>query len=1102
MRYSNTLLSIITAALLATGCSSSGGSSEGTSSGNALPKIDVDQVISILNGNVDISAFSSSASSAFKAPTAASCADGGSVQVYAIDDTEYKTPLLKVAATINPTTCDFNITSSDFISSEYADLSRQFLIRSIILEGAKKIEVAALKLKEGSDAGQVDPVATMLKEKFANAIEELKGNMESLKSFGVTDEAIVAAVGKIVEDFSKNFDATLTQLSKDVDSGLVKLDDTDFETEDSIGDVLDPTKREGKVSRILDALDDSNVKDSLALIDSSIEDAQLKSLSITEDDLRGELKKGVAIIKYQVIAHFAKLGLPVHDGFGNIIMYMPVPSEQKGDLPGTIFKVDYVDDTDGSIGDDFAIRVINPKSDFSSVSGKEGWFKQYFEHGTDIMVPATAINAFIANKDHFTTLETLGQTIGNISNQGGVDAFAAEPKLYGLTMGSDPKASIKSIVDVYKRGFLIQSFNEIMFTQMDRIFREFDGAKPDASVIDRVLALPVVAISDSETDDAFLSRLGSDESETYQYVVSRAGESLARALTLSSDNAKQLQLKEGFVIANDSVVKPLAGIALTATYMEAQGGDGDITFEKVPLSDFFGWMLDQFPEKSGAFDGKYIWLINFGDSSASGEPAPIAAPALAPEEPFNNPIIELAQTLTGDTTIAPERNFDETYSALNEALNIIYSKQAGGDLFGFEDAYGGDFVDFAGAASVDASVSFALEDSNGSVTLNSNQSLYLYPVFENVSTFEQKPFLELNSSATFNTGRYEVSTLNVYNYDLIFDESATPSESGSYRFTGNFELRVVDENGSLPIAQFPIFPGENHLDYPFFYDPSGTFFEPTPGGIPGGAPAGEDVFLTASGEIFFPGIITASGEIVGENILHYDHSTQSLTTTTEPKGKLSDATLKINVIYSSYDDGNGTNSETTTFTNGVDGAGEGALLEVKISGSQVATQSVMVDIPYWNTASGDIELFMHSNNFTFPPVDMNGTMPPPGDMNLSIEAKALFDAVEYYVGFPPFNDANTTLTWRNKDDINTTVDFTTTPPSGGSSDGVLTATAVGTPDGNLTSITFTHSLGTYTLIDFAPDGPSAIELTPTGLSTETFYFKNDMNGSMPPPMMP
>jgi hypothetical protein len=156
------------------------------------------------------------------------------------------------------------------------------------------------------------------------------------------------------------------------------------------------------------------------MLDNVLKKERLDRVVITPKDLKGKLTEGVAKLKYGVIESFVKLGLPVHDGQGNLIVFMPINIDKQGELPGEIFSLKFYDqdgELAGSVGDDFAIRVINPERDLAKATGNEEWFWSLNEN--DPKIPNSVIDTIILNKDHKITLETLGKKLNSISGGDG-----------------------------------------------------------------------------------------------------------------------------------------------------------------------------------------------------------------------------------------------------------------------------------------------------------------------------------------------------------------------------------------------------------------------------------------------------------------------------------------------------------------------------------------------------------------------------------------------------------------------------------------------------------------------------------------------------------
>ena len=973
-------LSIATVAMLGFGfggCSSSSGGNDSTSTGGGSGGSGTSQTI--VGGTVDLGSTSTSASIArsLHSRGAANCGNGGSVQLYDIDDIDYKTPLLTTPATLDTTTCEFTIKDTDFKDSANAGTDKQYIVRSIVEDSSgKKIEMAAAKIKDGSDVGAVDPVATMIKEKFSKAIKEVKESMAKLTSFGVTQDAITSAINGIVTDFQKNLDNTVTELKADIAAGKVKVSLDLFATTEDLGKTYSvtelsalKTQREKKTATIDNKLLNSSTADNFAQLDGAAKQAQFKDVNITADSLRA-MNEGVATLKYNVIENFVKLGLPVHDGNGNLVVYMPVPEDEKGGLPGTEYKISYTENN-GSVsyvGSDWAMRLINPKTDLSRATGKEDWYQsiQY----SDTIIPANVINSMLVHIKNKITLAKVGKALDKVTGgDGTTDVFSGTGGLYNVTMADTVDASADAIVGVFKKGIVAQSFDDILWGGIDASIDKTTG-KID---VDKLLAQPFMT-DGSDTVDNFIDKLiATDE---FKYIKADMASSLARGIPATAESG-MLQFSKDLQISNTLTVTPLGGLALVALYMETSFGGKTPAFKQVTIDQSpLAWLDNDTKSKLS-----HMWMLDFGNNAGNGGNGGNTDPNanLSTSERIKKEtqsVLDLTGALTGDSSVKAERTFGDMVSNLTEIKNKIEKKQQNGDQSGFEDKFNMQAADFGGAATKDANVSFTLQDFNNNVVDSTSISkVVIAPVMTNTADYNWKTFNDHNVTLSYNSNgnqKWSASGVKSYNPDKLFDENLTESNSGTYKSDMNYDMFVVTSDGTTKwIATFLVFPGNNDLNNPFFYDSSMSFgAAPAVGQDASMPPMGgafvEHNYIEESTDIFFPQIVKTNGEMVGENILSYDKTNKKLTAKLD-NGVVNGASMQMTVLFKNYDDDgsnptivSGTTGITLATTNG--GIKDGAMIALKLTGgSEIQDQTINLNIIYLGD-KGELEYELVSEN--------------------------------------------------------------------------------------------------------------------------------------------
>ncbi len=1000
----NSMLSLATIVVLgATGCS------DGNDS-NSNSNTEIEEVIpvktEVLSGNVNLAdntAKKAIAKSIARADALEKfkCGTSAMVQLYAIDDTQYEKPLLKEAIEVNHTNCAFSINDTDFVDENSSSSDNQYLIRTLIQDGNKTVELSATKLSEGVEVGVVDPIATLIKERFSVVIAEVKESMGKLESLGVTADSIVTAIENIIADFEKNLDNTVANLKEDIASGKVTIDTTMFETTETLDTQVTEAQlkeRTEKVNSVVKTFETSSASTTFTMLESSMKREQLDNVTITKDTLRTALTPAIAEIKYGVIESFVKIGLNVHDGQGNLIVFIPIQESRKGELPGKMYQLSYSLLEDGvtkieSIGDDFQIRVINPKTDLNQLNGNEDWYRNIQEN--NIVIPSAVIDAMIVAKDHTITMQELGKALDKaLGNDGSTDLFE-KTKLYTTAMNDSVEVSVENIVNVFKDDFLKRSFAQLLWEEIDTIFNSFNGENKEQLVAD-ILNIPFIVQGD-ENSTTFLERLG-ENSDSIDFIVDKLESSLSSGIPVSDSNDSMLQFKTGTTITANSSMKPLASLAMIDLFMEAKGSEEEIVFEPTPLSDMFGWLFNSEDNDIdiAQFNETKIWSFNDmedeqveGDTPKKTAPKRKAQPSSEAEEERGELTLEeeaqketeivmsLIKVITGNDDIKIERNFKSMNAEFAKTMQKLDMKSS--NAFNFETEFRGNITDFGDAETQETAVTFMLRNfNNQTAILDENDTLLLAPVFVNQETYERTTFMENNVTVHFNveTQKYEIDSIEIYNPEIRFDESATVTEEGQFISDNDFELILVKSDGTrMQIATFPLFPiPNNDLDMPFYYDSEirysimpdfrvhdeaddSSMTSTTESDESGYNMFVEHQYLEDSSNVFFPQITKTDGVDVGENLFSYDIGTKVFTkvfTKNLIAGVVSDAaTMTITLLNRDYEDDGSTPVEIETIDLNGD-VREGARLELALSGPQIETQTVKMDILYIGE-SGQVE---------------------------------------------------------------------------------------------------------------------------------------------------
>ena len=1004
----NSMLSLATIVVLGTaGCGGSNSSSSTEDDTVTEVTKELPKTTEVLSGNVNLADSTTNKSSAKKSIARADtlqkldCGTSAMVQLYAIDDTQYEQPLLKEAIEVNQTNCAFSITDTDFVDANSSSSNNQYLVRTIIEDGNTTVELSAAKLSEGVEVGVVDPVATLIKERFSVVIAEVKASMQKLESLGVTSSSIETAIDNIITDFEKNLDSTVANLKEDIASGKVVIDMTMFQTTETL-DSVDSTateaqlaQRQEKADAIVQKFDSSSASTTFTMLESSMKQEQLDNVTITQDMLRKTLSPALAEIKYGVVESFVKIGLNVHDGYGNLIVYMPIEESRKGELPGKMYQLSYTtkengEDKIGYMGDDFHIRVINPETDLNQLNGNEDWYRAIKDN--NVVIPSAVINAMIVAKDNITTMQDLGKAINKASTGLETDVFATTG-IYDTVMNDNVETSVENIVNVFKDDFLKQSFAQLLWDETDTIFSSNGNINED-DLVANILDMPFIVEND-ENATLFLERLGKNAT-SMDFIVNSVESSLSNGIPVSDSNSSMLQFKTGTTITPSSAMKPLASLAMIDLFMEAKGSEEELEFIKQPLNDMFGWMLK---DGDTRFDNKSIWTLNESmvDSDQDTD-SDMKQSSVRKSQSFADDeqdtideiqentdfVMSLIKVITGNDSIQIERKFAEMNEAFAKTIHKIDMKSS--DDFNFEEHFKGDIIDFNGAVTQEASVSFELADFNGSITtLDENDTLILAPIFVNKESYEWKTFTDHNVTLVFNqeTKRYEAESLLVYNPELKFDNTLNEDETGKFVANNDFDLIVVKADGTkISIANFPLYAGENNLDTPVYYSSYMSYITMPEFSI---MDDGEDYdndsenmqmgdtsefhndnmfvehqYLESSADVFFPQITKIQSGNVGENLFSYDIDTKTFTKNLSA-GVVNDANMTITLLSKGYSDNSSTPTiiETIDLENG--NIQDGAFLQLELKGSQIKTQTINMDILYVGE-DGQVEYELYKEN--------------------------------------------------------------------------------------------------------------------------------------------
>ncbi len=981
MRVKTKIISTILALALTnsfTGCSKSSDIQQESADSNIKKdtpntpdKKDTPDTVSVLNGTIDIGESSSlqtnSTTRAFikMSNKNLNCGSSANVQIYDLNDIDYTAPLLKEPLEVDILSCAYSLEADKFKDPSNADSTKKYIIRTIVQDGDKKLELAATKISKGVEAPVIDPVATLLKAKFTQVIKEAQETMNELKKLGVSEEIIEESMKKIQDSFEKSFESTLSVMKEDIKSGKLVIKTEDFETEEEIDqeqteDIIAKRKKREKSQRekaenssagaILEAIDNVSKQETIQRVTNSFSKEELNK------KLRGKISKAIAQMKYGTIDSFVKMGLPVHDGDGNLIIFLPVDPKYKGKLPGKIFSLKYYDDSGkeaGTLGDDFAIRVINPEKDLARVNGTEVWFKEFNIDAP--IIPNRVVDQLILDKDYKITMEDLGKTIDTLTGGDGLTDRLKD--LYGVKLSSDIKISSEVILASYKNNLLKNNYDRAFFDRLNSIF-----ANPSSSIVDKILQLPFI-VKDGESKEAFLARI-TNNPKLIGYLANKLGKSLVNGIPTSDNDKNVLQFRDGFEIKPTTEVKPLTALTLVNFYMNSNSDySSQLSFKKIPLKDEFGWIED----RSDKFANRYIWMLKDSDLQINGEGEFDNRTLDDRAKDNKNAILMLVKAVTGTNEIKIERSFDDMLKTLDISMQKIYKKiQTNIDRNIFEDEFKSVTVDFD--TDMSASVRFLVQDFNQALLTNLN--LTLIPIFENIKTLQRVSVPDLAievSSIEGDNYIYGIKDIDLKSPKSLFNKNGKEDKNGEYRATFDFELIVNDGDTKKPIATFPVFPGDNDLTYPFIYDSTVNYGAINTPSMPGVIPdiPGNFVehywvdFSETNMDIFFPYITTSSGDIVGENIFKFNRKTLLKLEDDQKAGKMANSSLDIVVVAKDYSD-IALPSSVDSLVFG-DNIKEGGLAIINLSGRELKDQTINLEVVYLDENGVELRMFKESD---------------------------------------------------------------------------------------------------------------------------------------------
>ena len=697
--------------------------------------------------------------------------DNATIQVYDVDDTEFENPLLKEAVETKDDGT-YNINNEHFISLPGQD--DNFIIRVVAEKDNQNYEMSAVVV-DRDEKVKINPVTTAVRTQITDTIKSMFG-----EKFDVTED-IKSAISTLTK-------AIVTKVEKDIKDKKITLQTSDFITTKQLKDI-DKKMENDEIKKLKEQNDklklklkESEIDDSLAIFETELESIKFDDMDMSKIDLNtdsGSKDINTAQIEYKTIANFAKMGLSVHNGEGDIIVFLPVPSEEFDKLPGEEFNIETSSET---VGYDPALRKINIARDLSNATGYEMWAMELVDSLIESpIVPYNVIKSMIKNRDNEVDLDKFGEYLLSAKHPfTGANLFDKNPteNLIGLQLNNNPKESAKQIVAKYRRALIKDNLDWMLFDSFDKAMRN--------GKIENFLN--VFGVNDGETETDFVNRLAN--LPEFDHVINDISSKLAQTLPNkklknASDNLMRF---DNYVVTKDSTITPRTGIALMDLLMTTANFENS-KLTPVAFNEVFGFMKDETNKD------KKIWFVEFDDAiEQSDEIKDI-------NSWMRDFIIGVSNTLTGEK-IKAEVSFRNVERDIKKYAQNFAKK--------VEENMGQDFIDdelmFNTDEIITTTVTFNITDIDQNLT--DVKEISFIPIFENIETHERFSI----DSKTINVKPFESRVkeqFKVYPPSIRFNENGEEDSNGNLIRTLDYDIiAILPDDKMVPIGIRPIFPEE------------------------------------------------------------------------------------------------------------------------------------------------------------------------------------------------------------------------------------------------------------------------------------------------------
>jgi hypothetical protein len=996
----------------------------------------------------------------------------GLVQVYDATDTDYENPLLNDAVELEDDG-SYNISENDFVNKDDADSSKSFIIRAIVEkelpDGTKaKYDLSALKT-EGKEV-EVSPITTAIKSQILNTITSIFGEKFELGGEIMSTVNLLSnQIAKQVKQDIKDKKMSLSQAQFVTDAKISKKDTSGETAEQKAQRIAtEKAKRaEQEAKMALQISSKSRATTDLAILTNQLSNKKKQEITKDLSTVKASdisQNEDIARLQYDIVSTFTKIGLGVHDGNGQVVMFLPVPAEEFHTLPGKKYQVFTKDDSNNTVvvGNDPALRVIDIQTDLKNIRADEVWLPELSEKVLHMpIVPFNGVISIMKNLDSQITIKELGEFLAGYTDPSGegklfdTDPFA---KLKDTQLSTDIDDSVKNILRHYKKDFLLQEFDWIFHEKLDKVMHNV--MNPDIGIPKQTelikefintFKVPKDLSSDNRAEyiKEMLSGLEAEAEEVVEGRLHHMYGLIADGIPFDdgSDKLDQIQFKDGVIINGTSTLDIKTAVMMTALAMNTQDSP---TLKPKQLSDLVNERLGWLPEniKSVLKDldpNPRLWITDWesmDDGTSSNEMS--EEDMMKEERKFNRKfIVDIISKVSVDTTLNPEPSYTMLLSNINKVAQKIEEDRRKYEDNHFKDQFNEEFneAEIFKDGKIDTQVTFKVVKFDG-MTNTAVSAVEFTPILEDIYT---KEHIESENSVVFKNqnGSFN-NTITLYPYSKPLDIKGNPSENGKFRQTDMFEVTVYQGSEEYNIGHFPIFTQETNDLNEIWFDSS----EQSYGGEYEDYNTDTTIYQNSNHfqefakdakdqKLFYPNFVNKNGTMLGENILKFDNATFSLidqmagTLSSDNNGKVemyklasdynqSDDVWMNNKFYPSSDA-----SPISSFTVGTD-IQQGGIILVKVSSDQLQPKEMLLTIDYNDEANGYIGV----NLMDVPKVDMSGMYSDDNtefeDMNTTVYFKikkfdgSVNNSIKNVI-FTPYMKESESTEWELKEELSTTI---------------------------------------------------------------------------------